>query len=511
VIPAELIDVHIDSSHTLTPTGSISYVWSLGDLAPGESGSITISGVVDPSAGANYSLTNEAIIYSALGDLLQADNQSTVTTSVVCHAPTGVSLRRIPGGELFAGNTVRFMAEAQGDTPLAYAWALDGIPVVESSSTFELRFAAMGAYTVSVTVGNVCGQGGDAMTVEVQESLDQPDLSPSYKSVSLGNVEPGERLTYSLILRNSSPFTATALVTDPIPANTTYVPGTAQASDGSAVTVTGDVLHWSGQVISGTPVLIDFGATVGNVPYGATIRNVATINDGFDHILEFEATSIYRPGFWLRINDGDWFTNIPTATLRYSWKKNRGITHVRFSNDWSFGPYGNTTPWIEVDKANPVYDDWVLPVDSRWWFWPFSVYAQFRDENGRVYGPFRDRILYDPTPPTWPFWIWLWRLGTPATEGGALATGPRDVMLQIRGSDGNSGINRAQISHDADFAEFEEFEFVGPTSEFPWTLQPSGEVFLRLVDRAGNVSQAGSAQGDVSFAVYLPVVLKNPD
>jgi uncharacterized repeat protein (TIGR01451 family) len=211
-IPAELVDVHIDSSHALTPTGSVSYVWSVGDLAPGESGAITISGVVDPSEAANYSLTNQAIIYSTLGDLLQADNRSTVTNSVNCHAPTGVSLQRVPGGELSAGNTVRFMAEAQGDTPLAYAWVLDGSPVVESSSTFEHRFAAMGAYTVSVMVANVCGQGGDAITVDAQESLDQPDLSPSYKSVSLGNVEPGEGLTYSLILRNGSPFTATALV-----------------------------------------------------------------------------------------------------------------------------------------------------------------------------------------------------------------------------------------------------------------------------------------------------------
>jgi uncharacterized repeat protein (TIGR01451 family) len=211
-IPAELVDVRIDSSHALTPTGSVSYVWSVGDLAPGESGAITISGVVDPSEAANYSLTNQAIIYSTLGDLLQADNRSTVTNSVNCHAPTGVSLQRVPGGELSAGNTVRFMAEAQGDTPLAYAWVLDGSPVVESSSTFEHRFAAMGAYTVSVMVANVCGQGGDAITVDAQESLDQPDLSPSYKSVSLGNVEPGEGLTYSLILRNGSPFTATALV-----------------------------------------------------------------------------------------------------------------------------------------------------------------------------------------------------------------------------------------------------------------------------------------------------------
>jgi len=415
-----------------------------------------------------------------------------------------VQLSRTPAGDLFTGYTVRFTAAANGTTPFTYSWTLDSAGVGEDRNTFEYTFAATGTYTVGVTVANACGQDGALMGVAVQQPAPgQPDLSQSYKSVNLTSVESGDTLTYTLSLHSSSAITATGTLTDPIPANTTYITGSAQASDGNPVTFSGGALLWSGQVISGTPVIMQFAVTVLAAPVGTPITNVARLNDGLGNQVLLEASSTYNPGYWLTVNGGVMATGVPTVTLRYSWNAADNITLVKFSNDGGFTPAGNTTGWIPVNPTDPTYTGWVMSTYSGL-ILPTTVYAKFRDGDGNQYGPIQDDIIYDP--------------GAPLVNGieiitgtvlGSRATEGLSVIVRVTASDSNTGVSQVQISHSADFEQFSEFAVTGRMTDIPWTLQPSGKVYVRAVDRAGNVSEVSSEQGEANYEIYLPIVVRS--
>jgi len=681
VVPAEI--ANLSYTHTgaiVTPTGGISYAWQVADLRPGEGGVITINGVISPSVGGVFSLTNRALISSTLPDVNPADNESAVISIVdaepplppillsppdgtiisdtmptlawqpspsadaagylldlagtitdlgdvtqytcpllaeglytwtvaaydalgntspftatwaftlnnappvppillsppdgavisdttptlswqpspspdvtgylldlagtitdvgnvtqytcplladgsytwtvaaydtrytsafpsawalqICQPVANVQLKRDPGGELFIGNTVRFFANAEGSTPFSYTWTLNGVPTGENWYVWEHAFDAAGLYTVAVTVSNACSQENGALVVQVQEpSPGQPDLSASEKSANLSTVGSGDILTYTLILRNQSWITATATMTDPIPLHTAYVTDSAWASDGSPVTLVDGHLLWVGPVISGTPVMIQFAVEVQVAPHGATISNSAQVDDGQEHIIMLEASSIYNPGYGLSINDGALFTNIPTVTLGYLWNLDDNITHVQFSNDGGFGPGGGTTPWMPVDPADPTYPNWVLQVEGQFTF-PYWVYARFRDSVGFLHGPFRDSIVYDPDPPSTPLVVII-----PLPNGGAQTIQDTDIIVRVTAGDANSGIDKVQLSDTPEFTQFSELPFVGPTTDIPWTLPASGEVYVRVMDRAGNFSLVGSGQRPANFKIYLPLVV----
>jgi hypothetical protein len=126
------------------------------------------------------------------------------------------------------------------------------------------------------------------------------------------------------------------------------------------------------------------------------------------------------------------------------------------------------------------------------------------DSVGELYGPFQDSIVYDPDPPSKPI--------VEIVVGGGLSQPipmAEAVMVRVTASDPNSGVDRVQISDDLDFGTFAEFPFIGPTTEVPWALQETGEVYVRVLDRAGNVSVISGAQAQLDFYIYLPIVLRN--
>lgn len=454
------------------------------------------SAAIDRGVGAGITVDMDGAPRDALPDL--------GTDEHPCIPVSDVQLSRTPSGDLFTGNTVLFAADANGTTPFTYTWTLNGAPVGENWSTFEHTFAVSDTYTVGVTVTNGCGQDSATMVVVIDDPApQQPDLSQSYKSVNLTNVDSGDTLTCTLFLRNSSAVTATAILTDPIPAYTTYISGSAQASDGGPVTLASGALVWSGEVISGTPVVIQFAVEVQAAPVGTPITNVAYLDDGLGNVTPLEASSTYNPGYGLTINDGAQYTNIPTVTLRYSWNVADDILYVKFSNDGGFGPGGDTTAWIPVSPADPTYPDWVLDTYGGLVL-PRTVYAKFRDGSGLQYGPIQDDIIYDPGPPE----VTVVEIIT-QTGGGALsAMAGKDVIVRVTTSDDNSGVSKVQLSHSADFARYSEFAVTGGTTDISWTLQPSGQVYVRVVDRAGNLSEVESEQGPPNYEVYLPLVLR---
>jgi hypothetical protein len=69
-------------------------------------------------------------------------------------------------------------------------------------------------------------------------------------------------------------------------------------------------------------------------------------------------------------------------------------------------------------------------------------------------------------------------------------------------------VDRIQVSDDPDFGTYTEFVFIGPTADIPWTVQATGAVYIRAVDRAGNTSEISYGKGPADHEVFLPLVLR---
>jgi len=109
-----------------------------------------------------------------------------------------------------------------------------------------------------------------------------PDLSTSSKTVDLADAVPGQVLHYVITLRNTGDMAAVTAVTDQLPAGVTHAGGpTVQNGPPASWDPIARRISWSGNVVPGTNVTIEYYVTV-NSPLndGTVIENTATINDG---------------------------------------------------------------------------------------------------------------------------------------------------------------------------------------------------------------------------------------
>ena len=118
-------------------------------------------------------------------------------------------------------------------------------------------------------------------------------LCPSLKKVDKVTAPPGEVLTYTIALHNlgDTDFAGVSLA-DPIPAHTTYVPGS--ISGGAGYHAESDQIEWNGTVAAGTSITFTFQVTLDDPLLGeTTIANVAAINDGSGtHFTKKTATKV---------------------------------------------------------------------------------------------------------------------------------------------------------------------------------------------------------------------------
>ena len=122
-------------------------------------------------------------------------------------------------------------------------------------------------------------------TITVVRPSDFPDLTPSYKAVSSPSADYGERITYTVGIRNATGALDVMLTfSDTLAEGLIYVPGSFSATGGTANLSILPTLTWSG-VLSPTPAItITYAATVTHVASGTatailpqTVTNVATI------------------------------------------------------------------------------------------------------------------------------------------------------------------------------------------------------------------------------------------
>jgi len=140
---------------------------------------------------------------------------------------------------------------------------------------------------VSDTDGWAVGSWGTILHYTVP-----PNLSTSAKQVDKSTAEPGDTLAYTITLSNTGAADAsTVSVKDPIPANTTYVPGSASATSGTITDTEG--IQWTGSVAANGSVAITFQVAIDtDLTEPMAIVNTATIDDGVNPAFERRAVTI---------------------------------------------------------------------------------------------------------------------------------------------------------------------------------------------------------------------------
>jgi len=432
----------------------------------------------------------EAGTYTVMLEVSGAGGNSAKTRSdyvTVTRPPQLVSdvrLSQTPSGDVFVGDEVHFVADAEGSIPLTYTWTVDGALVGETSNHLEKVFQAGGTYDVGVTVSNGAGEAAATIQLVVQEPdpEGQPDLSRSFQMVNPSVARSGAVLTYTTVLYNDSSVDAEAVLADSIPTYAEYVAGSAQASDGGKVTFDNGDLHWSGQVGVDAPVVIVYRVSVietTKLEAGAEMTSSVRLQDGFGNQLLLQSEARYKAQVGMELAGGALYTRIPTVTVGLDHPE--GVFQVWLEDE---GRFIDGSGW--TDAAAPA--SWELD-SSDGVEVPLSVYAVFQDENGEQYGPVKDDILYDPTPPR-------------VTRAEVV-----NQIVRVGVADEGSGVEKVQISDDSAFETFSEAAVLTDVVEIqiPWDVQTEGGVLVRAVDRAGNYSEIRGAQ---NHGVYLPLVIR---
>lgn len=120
--------------------------------------------------------------------------------------------------------------------------------------------------------------------IQVGAEVAAADLSGSTKTVDVSQAEVNEKVTYTVLLKNSGDASSgTIHMTDTLPANVTLVNGSLTVPNASNVFTessddSGSAILWSGVILPGGEIALTFDATVNaTVPLGTVITNTATI------------------------------------------------------------------------------------------------------------------------------------------------------------------------------------------------------------------------------------------
>lgn len=133
--------------------------WDLGNLAPHTGGSFSFTATVNPGTVAGVNLVNLSQIVSAENDLNPADNETTLTTAVVCGSTTPVIVSEPSSVSVCPGDPVVLSVSAVGPAGMTYQWLKDGVAIPGATdSTYVIPAAGStqaGVYTALVS--SPCG------------------------------------------------------------------------------------------------------------------------------------------------------------------------------------------------------------------------------------------------------------------------------------------------------------------------------------------------------------------
>jgi len=222
--------------------------------------------------------------------------------------PTGVRLSDpIPGLTTYvAGSATGGAFYDQGTDTVYWIGTLDSGD--EITVTFQVTVQHKGTLGWPSVINTATIEDlvtGETITRTATTRINRPDMSPSVKTVDKAFAIEGERLHYSIVLSNDGTADADSVVlTDTLPANTEYVPGSGWASKGDFL---GFGLMWTGPISVGESVTVTFDVTVAGGTLRLPIINTAQIDDGMGTVITRSVTTIANP----------WRLLLPIIVKRY--------------------------------------------------------------------------------------------------------------------------------------------------------------------------------------------------
>jgi uncharacterized repeat protein (TIGR01451 family) len=168
------------------------------------------------------------------------------------------------------------MAINKTDQPLTSTVSLANVAPVGSAQVYRYSSADLDAI-VHEPDQPLAGDGftttlpANSITLFVIPTIAQPDLTPSYKAASSPYAHHGERITYTVGIRNATgPMTATVLFTDTLHAGLAYVPGSLNATAGAWDDGLLPTLTWTGALTPSPAITITYAAVVTYLVPGST-------------------------------------------------------------------------------------------------------------------------------------------------------------------------------------------------------------------------------------------------
>lgn len=190
----------------------------------------------------------------------------TATVYLTDDLPTGLSY--VSGTITATTGTVN-----DDDAPtLHWSGVLTPTPVV--TVTYAVTVSAIVPQTITNNAV-VAAPGYPPITSTAMVSItlpsDYPDLTPSYKTVSSPYAGHGERVTYTVAIRNATgPLSQTVLFTDVVPTGMLYVPGTLTATTGIVADIDAPTLRWTGILTPSPAITVTYAAAVTYTIPGST-------------------------------------------------------------------------------------------------------------------------------------------------------------------------------------------------------------------------------------------------
>ncbi len=301
-LPGGVSFVSADNGGSL---GGGTVTWNLGDVTSGSTRSLQL--VVHVNSNRTTNLSNTATASTSTTDTASGNNADTEATTITTSADLSITKSDSPDPVLVGGTLTYTLAVANGGPSDANAVQVsDTLPAGVSfvSATPSQGSCSQAAGVVSCSLGGVADGATPTVTIvvtapasagslsnsaSVSSSTSDPSsgnnsdtegttVSPSAdlsitKTDSVDPITAGNDLTYTLVVANAGPSSATSVVaTDPVPGGTSFV-----SADGGGSESGGTVTWNLGTIASGASVTRH--VTVHVLPgRTAALSNTATVS-----------------------------------------------------------------------------------------------------------------------------------------------------------------------------------------------------------------------------------------
>ncbi|MBI1881658.1 MAG: PQQ-dependent sugar dehydrogenase [Chloroflexi bacterium] len=124
-----------------------------------------------------------------------------------------------------------------------------------------------------------------------------PNLATSTKSASAAGADPGETLTYTLLLKNTggAPSSQPVTLTDAIPPGLVYVPGSLAATQGSVDDSLNPTLRWQGAFSPSANITVTYRVTATGAVIGLLTNQATLTSPGMNPITLTHKVFVPRP------------------------------------------------------------------------------------------------------------------------------------------------------------------------------------------------------------------------